>query len=117
MKQTVGAWADSRLGDDLLRRIRSAATRQNEYGYDQFGFNRADARVAAACAQFLYRKYFRVETFGLENVPDGPCLLIANHSGQLPWDGLSIASALLFDRDPPRIARAMVEKYAQTLPF
>src|SRR5262245_5168814 len=117
MKEAVGAWADEQLGDDLLRRLRSVATQQNEYGYDPFGFNREDARVAMVVCQFLYRKYFRVETFGMENVPDGPCLLVGNHSGQLPWDGLSIASALLFDRDPPRIARAMVERWAQTLPF
>src|SRR5262245_40574908 len=117
MKEAVGAWADHQLGDDLLRKLRSVTTPQNEYGYDPFGFNREDARVAVVVCQFLYRKYFRAETFGLENVPDGPCLLVANHSGQLPWDGISVASALLFDRDPPRIARAMVERWAQTLPF
>ena len=44
-------------------------------------------------------------------------LLVSNHSGQLPFDAVGIGGALLFDHDPPRIVRAMVEKYVQTVPF
>jgi len=44
-------------------------------------------------------------------------LLVANHSGQLPFDGIGIGGAMLFEHDPPRVIRAMVEKYVQTLPF
>jgi 1-acyl-sn-glycerol-3-phosphate acyltransferase len=44
-------------------------------------------------------------------------LLIANHSGQLPFDGIGIGGAMLFDRDPPRVIRAMVERFIPTLPF
>jgi len=117
IKEAAAAWADGQLGGELLRRIRSLSTRQNEYGYDPFGFNREDARVAVAVAQLIHRKYFRTESFGIANVPEGPCLLVANHSGQLPWDGFSVASTLIFDREPPRLVRAMVERYAQTLPF
>jgi 1-acyl-sn-glycerol-3-phosphate acyltransferase len=117
IKEAASAWADGELGEDMVQKLQFLATRQNEYGYDPFGFNRDDARVAAAVAHVLYRKYFRVETFGIENVPDGPCLLVANHSGQLPWDGVSIASSLLFDRSPPRLVRAMVERFVQKLPF
>jgi 1-acyl-sn-glycerol-3-phosphate acyltransferase len=117
IKEAAGAWADGELGDDLVQKIQLLATRQNEYGYDSFGFNRDDARVAAAVCHVLYRRYFRVETFGIENIPDGPCLLVANHSGQLPWDGVSVGSSLLFDRDPPRLVRAMVDRFVQKIPF
>jgi 1-acyl-sn-glycerol-3-phosphate acyltransferase len=117
LKDAANAWADAQLGEDILERVRSLSTPQNEYGYDPFGFNREEVRVAIALSHLFYRKYFRVETFGIQNVPDGPCMLVSNHSGQLPWDGLSINSALLFDRTPARIVRAMVEKYTQTLPF
>ena len=34
----------------------------------------------------IYRKYFRVEWEGLENIPTGPALLVANHAGAIPAD-------------------------------
>ena len=55
---------------------------------------------------------------GIERVPaDGRVLLVSNHSGQLPFDAAMIELALLLDMDPPRIARALVERWVPTLPF
>ncbi|HEY6560619.1 MAG TPA: lysophospholipid acyltransferase family protein [Polyangiaceae bacterium] len=68
------------------------------------------------CA-FFHRLYFRTEVYGLGSVPDGRVLLVSNHSGQVPIDGAIIGCALLFDASPPRMIRAMVEKWAMTLPF
>jgi 1-acyl-sn-glycerol-3-phosphate acyltransferase len=117
IKTRVQAWVDSKLDPQFRAKLKALPTRQNEYGYDPFGFNRDDAKVAALAAQFFYKYYFRVQTFGIEKVPPGRVLLIANHSGQLPFDALSIGGAMLFDHDPPRVVRAMVERYIQTLPF
>jgi 1-acyl-sn-glycerol-3-phosphate acyltransferase len=117
LKHSADSWAERRLGPDVLARLAALETQQNEYGYDPFGFHRDQARVGAALAHFLYRHYFRVRAIGLDNVPEGRCLLVANHSGQLPFDGISIGGALLFERKPPRLCRAMVEKYVQRLPF
>src|SRR5690348_15375702 len=111
IKQNAQSWADNRLGDDFCHKIRTLGTRQNEYGYDPFGFHRDDARLAMAVVHTLYRRYFRVQVHGIENVPEGRCLLVANHSGQLPWDGVNVVSSLIFDREPPRIVRSMVEKF------
>lgn len=113
LTRALAARADARL----RARLRAVPTRQNEYGYDPFGFNRDDALSAVSVAQFLYRRYFRCEAFGLENIPDGRVLLIANHAGQLPFDGLCIASAVLLERNPPRMVRAMIERYVPTVPF
>jgi 1-acyl-sn-glycerol-3-phosphate acyltransferase len=44
-------------------------------------------------------------------------LLVANHSGQLPIDGMLIGASMFFDAEPPRIIRSMVERWSQTLPF
>jgi len=39
----------------------------------------------------LYRKWFRVQMRGLENVPGtGAALVVANHSGVLPFDKLEM---------------------------
>jgi 1-acyl-sn-glycerol-3-phosphate acyltransferase len=53
----------------------------------------------------------------LEHLPEGRVLLVANHSGQIPIDAAIIAAAGFLDADPPRLVRAMVEKWASTLPF
>ena len=75
------------------------------------------AKYAIMVSAFFHRVYFRTEVTGVENVPKGRVLLIANHSGQVPIDGAIIGAALFFDADPPRLIRAMVEKWSQTLPF
>jgi 1-acyl-sn-glycerol-3-phosphate acyltransferase len=117
IKSRAMAWIDKQLEPSFRAKLRALPTRQNEYGYDPFGFNRDDAKVAALIARFFYYAYFRVEQFGVDKVPNGRVLLVANHSGQLPFDGIGIGGALLFEHDPPRVIRAMVEKYVQTLPF
>jgi len=44
----------------------------------------------------LYSLYWRVDTFGIENIPtEGPALLVANHSGTLPIDGAMLKLAVL----------------------
>jgi 1-acyl-sn-glycerol-3-phosphate acyltransferase len=117
LKSRVSAWVDAQLPTEFRRKLKALPTRQNEYGFDPFGFNRDDAKVAAVMAQFFYKYYFRVEAHGVEKVPSGRVLLVSNHSGQLPFDGIGIGGAMLFEHDPPRVIRAMVEKYVQTLPF
>ena len=57
----------------------------------------------------LYRYYFRVATHGIESVPRGRLLLIANHSGQFGYDGAMLAMSMLMDARPPRLCRGMAE--------
>ena len=111
------AWIERRFDPEFLGKLRALPTRQNEYGYDPFGFHREDLKLAALIARFFYRDYFRVETHGIENVPRGRVLLVSNHSGQLPFDAIAIGGAMLFEHDPPRVIRAMVERFVPTLPF
>ena len=117
VKERIYDWVDSRFEPSFRAKLNALPARQNEYGFDSFGFHRDDAKIAALIARFFHDQYFRIESHGAQNVPDGRVLIISNHSGQLPFDGIGIASALLFDRDPPRIPRAMVEKFIPTLPF
>src|SRR5690606_40151726 len=64
-------------------------------GYDPWGFNVDANKITAALFRPIYEKYFRVEVHGIDNVPaEGPVLIISNHSGQLPIDGLLIGYAL-----------------------
>jgi len=117
LKSRVSELVDSRLGPDALARQSALTVRKNEYGFDPFGFSPSAIRYALLIARFFYRDYFRTEVHGIENVPAGRALIVANHSGQLPWDGLVIASSVFFDADPPRMARSMVERFVPTVPF
>ena len=54
----------------------------------------------------------------MDRVPsEGRVVLVSNHSGQLPFDAAMLAVALLLEMDPPRVVRALVEKWVPTLPF
>jgi 1-acyl-sn-glycerol-3-phosphate acyltransferase len=44
-------------------------------------------------------------------------LVISNHSGQLPFDAAMIGCACLLEGEPPRIPRAMYERWVPTIPF
>jgi 1-acyl-sn-glycerol-3-phosphate acyltransferase len=45
--------------------------------------------------QFLHDRYWRVETTGIGNLPAvGPALLVANHSGAVPFDGAMIVTTV-----------------------
>jgi 1-acyl-sn-glycerol-3-phosphate acyltransferase len=105
------------LGDATVERIERLRIRLGDGGVDPFGLDPDTARYVLVAAQRLYRDYFRAEVHGLANVPEGRVLLVSNHSGQIPLDGMSIACAMLLDHDPPRIVRTMVEKWTATLPF
>jgi 1-acyl-sn-glycerol-3-phosphate acyltransferase len=105
------------LGPDFEDRLRRVPIPLGTAGVDPFGLDPSWAKYAVGVAAFFHRFYFRTDVFGIDNVPSGRVLLISNHSGQLPIDGLLIGAAMFLDAEPPRLIRSMVEKWTQTLPF
>ena len=110
-------FAEEQLGEELDARLARIRVRTNEAGFDPFGFDPRAARHALALTAFMHRYYFRSEVRGIENLPPGRVLVIANHSGQLPIDGMLIGCSLVLDAEPPRFPRSMVERWTATLPF
>lgn len=104
------------LGADFEQRVK-LLERRYQTGMDPFGFDLETARRAAAVCSIFHRMYFRTEVFGIQNVPTGRALLIANHSGQIPIDAAIIGSAMFLDANPPRVTRSMVDRWTATLPF
>jgi 1-acyl-sn-glycerol-3-phosphate acyltransferase len=106
-----------RLQAALEERLAKVPNRVNEFGFDPYGLSPEWLRGSLLPTALLYRHYFRCETFGAERVPPGRVLVVANHAGQLPFDGMMLAMALLLEADPPRVVRAMGEYFIQRLPF
>lgn len=105
------------LGDDFQDRVAWLRRRYDAMGGDPFGLDPDVAKSAVTVLSFFHRLYFRTETYGLDNIPEGRGLLVANHSGQIPIDGAILGSSLFLDMNPPRVGRAMIEKWAVSLPF
>jgi len=117
LQKALRRWTESMVGEDLHGRIEQVARNENEFGVDPFGFDLNYALAAMAPFVWLYKQYFRVQTFNIDRVPSGRVLLVSNHSGQLPLDGAMIVVALLTEAPRPRVVRSMVEKWVQTLPY
>lgn len=109
--------AEALLGEQLDERLARLPVPLNEAGCDSFGFDPSATRQVLAVAAFLHRYYFRTMVHGIENLPKGGALLVANHSGQIPIDGCLMACSLVLDAEPPRVPRNMVEHFVATVPY
>jgi len=62
---------------------------------------------------FLWNKYFRVQLRGMDNVPsEGGALVVANHSGGLPYDGAMLIRAFFREHPRHRPLRPLVANFA-----
>ena len=83
--------------NDLAQRVAavtdSSATATGDYTVDEFGFDpHFNDAIVRPLLRFFFRSWFRVEVSGIENLPtDGAALLVANHAGVLPFDGLMLS--------------------------
>jgi 1-acyl-sn-glycerol-3-phosphate acyltransferase len=99
-------------GDVVKRRL------TGEYETDQWGLDREILDAVRPFFEFMYKTYWRVETSGLENIPgEGRALLVANHSGQLPWDGAMVASGVMLEHPAQRLVRTLYATWFPTLPI
>lgn len=111
------AFLDALVDDELRDRVDRMGIAVNDFGYDRWGASPEQALRVLAVVRWLYRNYFRVETIGIDNIPEGRVMLIGNHSGQLAYDGMLVAAALALDAEPPRFVRAMIERFFASVPL
>ena len=116
---SLASFIKSRLvPEELEQQVNRIRKPIGSLGYDPWGYNNEAVKYGLALTRHLYQKYFRVRARGVENIPSqGPVLIIANHSGQLPIDGLLIGYALASREKEPRMPRAMIERFFPTVPW
>lgn len=85
---------------------------------DEFGLDRSFDAKLRPVLDFIYRRYFRIQTEGIENVPsEGRAVVVGNHSGSIPIDGLMLRTALRTDHPASRDLRWLAEDFLFYLPF
>jgi 1-acyl-sn-glycerol-3-phosphate acyltransferase len=85
---------------------------------DEYGYDPRFAATVAPLLEFLYAVWWRVEASGIEHVPAvGPAVLVANHSGVLPYDGAMIKLALRRHHPQRRECRMLMLDMFALLPF
>jgi 1-acyl-sn-glycerol-3-phosphate acyltransferase len=62
---------------------------------DPFGLEPGFRQRLVPAFRFLHDRYWRIEVSGAEHLPqDGPALVVANHSGAIPFDGAMICTSV-----------------------
>lgn len=90
----------------------------NARGFDPYGISQSHVAEMFTVFSLLYRHYFRVSTYGVENIPaQGRAMIIGNHSGGIAVDGAMVITSTFLEMDPPRLAQGMAEKFINRVPF
>ncbi len=113
--QFAGQWRERLAGAADFVRRRAAG----EYEVDpDTGFDpELNAAVLMPAARGLYRNWFRVRMRGLEHVPaQGGALVVANHSGVLPFDAIMMQVGILDEHPAHRNLRLLSADLVYTLP-
>jgi 1-acyl-sn-glycerol-3-phosphate acyltransferase len=115
-----------RLAEAVLRgvRLENVARLQRELFFawhseevDEFGFDRRFTEKVRPFFEFLYTLYWRVEASGVFHVPEaGPALVVANHSGVLPYDGVMMKLAIRHEHPQERECRLLALDMFALLP-
>jgi len=113
--QTAAGWEQ-----DVARALAFLRRRlTGDYEVDEFGFDEDFTdRVYLPALRPLYKTWFRVEAFGMHNIPDtGGALVVANHSGTVPMDGLMTSLAVHDDHPAHRRLRLLGADLVFKLPL
>jgi 1-acyl-sn-glycerol-3-phosphate acyltransferase len=109
--------AGRRLAERIRARLATAAALET-LPPERFGFRYRTAARLFTVTAFFHRWYFRVETQGIERLPRGRVMLVANHGSHvLAWDGAMIVTSCLLEADPPRLVHGMGDHRLMELPI
>jgi 1-acyl-sn-glycerol-3-phosphate acyltransferase len=102
----TGAPAMDNAPTELAKRIAAVGEfvrkrMMGDYTVDEFGFDpHLNGAIFLPLLRVFFKSWFRAEVRGIENLPEtGAALIVANHAGVLPFDGL-MTSVAVHDKHP-----------------
>jgi len=105
------------IDPQIAERIDALNLSFNKFGIDPYGIARTDLIRFMSGFAWIYRHYFKVDVYGLENVPShGRAMLIGNHSGGVAIDAAMVMGSMLLDAEPPRLPQAMIDRFIHQFP-
>lgn len=110
----VPGWRQRLAGAADFARRRLAG----DYEVDQFGFDpELNSTLLMPAALALYRSWFRVQSRGLDNIPEaGAALLVSNHSGVLPLDAIMLQAGVFAEHPGGRNLRLLGADLVYSVP-
>ena len=100
-RSAAGSGPVDETPNELVQRITAVADfvrkrMTGDYVVDEFGFDpQLNNALVMPLLRFFFQNWFRVEVSGIENLPEnGAGLVVANHAGTLPLDGLMLSVAV-----------------------
>jgi 1-acyl-sn-glycerol-3-phosphate acyltransferase len=110
-----GSLLERWMGPEVLLRL-AALESEADRASGPPSFSPVALRRALPAFLALYRGWFRVESEGHEHLPArGAAILVANHAGLLPFDGAMATLDVLLKSDPPRLPRAVFDRFVERL--
>ena len=109
---------------ELARRIAGIAEfvrkrMMGDYTVDEFGFDpHLNDAIVLPLLRVFFKSWFRVEVSGIDNLPEtGAALIVANHAGVLPFDGLMTSVAVRDHHPTNRDLRLLAADMVFDLPM
>ncbi|MDC0707793.1 lysophospholipid acyltransferase family protein [Stigmatella sp. ncwal1] len=93
----------------VVNALRAGLGTAGSTSLDEYGRDAELVSELQPLMDFLYERYWRVTLQSVEWIPAGGAILVANHSGALPFDGLVATQAILRERPELREPRWLVE--------
>ena len=118
-----GAPDEDETPTELARRIAAGAEfirkrMMGDYTVDEFGFDsHLNDAIFLPLLRVFFKSWFRVEVRGIENLPEtGAALVVANHAGVLPMDGLMTSVAVRDNHPTNRDLRLLAADMVFNMP-
>ena len=103
---------------DALQRRNPDFFERYAHKVDENGFDLNTWAAWEPFFRFCFEDYFKVDIRGIENIPaEGKAILVGNHSGVIPIDGVMMSMAMANLHLSPRRVRYLISDWFIELPF